>query len=271
MGFHPQMFKASKTCKSQDKWSSCWRKECLQLVQQEWGCAVTTKMTLDLSRKLIETNSALWDEDDHADHQQHSCITPFNKVLHQVRHPLRTLESMVVQFCQGDDEILNPNATLHPSFVAMANALFGEHVGHDFGDYTCIQGVAHFIVEYNNALLEQQSAAPPGNTANKMTRFQVETTTPCQVLQLAGFLSQETLVYPPHWNQLNQLCNSDDSDSNSNSPLHRPMISTTKDKVNQDGLNLSWEQLDKMELNLPASQKIVPILKQLTIALEYEL
>lgn len=79
IGFHPSMYGPSKlNCSQRNTWDQCWSRECSKIVQQEWGCALTTT--------------------------SHKCITPFAKVLHQVRHPLRIIESLVVQFCHGSLE-----------------------------------------------------------------------------------------------------------------------------------------------------------------------
>ena len=71
MGFHPNMYKSSE-CSSRVEWSKCWSKQCLNVLRTEWGCAEST-----------------------------SCETPFRTTLLQLRHPLRTMESLVTKFCQG--------------------------------------------------------------------------------------------------------------------------------------------------------------------------
>ncbi len=57
-------------------WDSCWAAECRRVATREIGCAVRAGG---------------------------SCTSPFARVLLQVRHPLRTVESNVAAFCRGHD------------------------------------------------------------------------------------------------------------------------------------------------------------------------
>ena len=120
MGFHPNMYTSS--CSSRQKWSKCWSNACLEILQQEWGCA--------------------WKEN--------GCITPFHSTLLQVRNPMHTISSLVTKFCVG-----GINGTIHSSFLPYASALFSFH---NFTHDSCIEAMGTFVVEYNTAMLKARDA-----------------------------------------------------------------------------------------------------------------
>ena len=71
MGFHPAMFGPPELgCSYRKTWDDCWRSQCGVIARREWGCA-----------------------------RSGSCETPFETSLLQLRHPLRTMESLAAKFC----------------------------------------------------------------------------------------------------------------------------------------------------------------------------
>ena len=109
MGFHPFMFRDGK-CSLRQKWDDCWKDECKDILTNEWGCGL---------RKGDNGNIS------------NSCETPFQKTLHQARHPLRTVESLVTKFCIG-----GVKGKVQPSFLAFAGDLFPQH---NFLEMSCIE------------------------------------------------------------------------------------------------------------------------------------
>jgi hypothetical protein len=59
-------------------WDECWRDLCLRVASREIGCALR---------------------------QTSDCTSPFRRIVLQVRHPLRTIESNVFAFCGGEDHL----------------------------------------------------------------------------------------------------------------------------------------------------------------------
>ena len=337
-------------------WSKCWIKECMTVLDQEWGCA-TNQAVVEASvsgttqgRRLGQVVQSEQDLTQHVGRRRgttplpssapteaerlikaategddvgsnnnndkssssvaplHTCPTPFRRVLHQVRHPLRTIESLVVKFCRGgggdgDDASASPNGnqqqdevdarswlhkgTLHPSFVTVANALFGGtpseflqdttttkkndpqydqdegsshshyYYYHNFSTYTCLEGTSYYWLEYTAAM---DVALQQGRIHH---RYQVETTSPCQVAQMAGFLESPTAVYTPHVERLQTQCRLagggggegvDAKEKQQRQPQHEqlPMVSTqysvnqkknnNKSTNKQDGGRLQQQQ-----------------------------
>lgn len=117
MGFHPRMYKASDKCSDRAQWNACWTRECIEILNIEWGCG------------LLED----------------ACETPFRTTLHQVRNPYHTVESLVTKFCPALNE------TVHYSFQTYMSALFPSY---DWSTFSCIEAVTTYVGEYNNAMLE---------------------------------------------------------------------------------------------------------------------
>uniref|UniRef100_A0A7S0KXK3 Uncharacterized protein n=1 Tax=Asterionellopsis glacialis TaxID=33640 RepID=A0A7S0KXK3_9STRA len=118
MGFHPRMYRASRYgCSSRVTWDQCWARECIAIVDEEWGCAA-----------------------------KETCSPSFEKNLLQVRNPLETIESLVAKFCQG-----GLTGTVHPSFLQMLSGIFPSQK--DLDSYSCIEAASYFVVNWNNALL----------------------------------------------------------------------------------------------------------------------
>jgi hypothetical protein len=169
MGFHPSMYTSSSCSSRNQKWSKCWSNACLEILQQEWGCA--------------------WKES--------GCITPFHSTLLQVRNPVHTISSLVTKFCVGGIS----NGTIHSSsFLPYASALFSFH---NFTRDSCMEAMGTFVVEYNTAMLKARDA---GLIADF---YRIEETSACQVAHLAGLDREETTVYPPNYKRVARICNND--------------------------------------------------------------
>ena len=196
MGFHPFMFRDTM-CYRRQSWESCWKHECKDLLESEWGCALKDSPT---------------------------CTTPYHKILHQVRNPLTTVESLITKFC-----IDGVDGKVQPPFLAFASALFPQH---DFSKYSCIEASGYYLYEYNKAMLSAVKKGLINET------FHVEGSTPCEVAKIAGFLNppaQEGYQQQIK-DHLLEVCGSEDSEVN------QPMVST-KNKVNKGQLSLEWDDL----------------------------
>jgi hypothetical protein len=200
MGFHPAMYGPSKKlhhCSDRRVWDQCWSRECYKIVQKEWGCALKST--------------------------SHNCITPFAKVLHQIRHPLRTIESLVVKFCLGGLE-----GTVQPAFVKFSEALFP---GHNYTEDSCVEAAANYVLAYNQAIMEAQLDFLIDGV------FAVETSTPCDIAKLAGLLeNKEAAVYPPNAVRITKICGDNTSQANA-------LMKSDKNKVNKGLVSLAWEDL----------------------------
>ena len=97
---------------------ACWAHECEAVVRATWGCAA----------------------------RDQGCTMPFARTLLQARHPLRTLESLVVKLC--------PSLRHAPKgdFVQMTRLMFpAHHWGHH---QSCVGTLASYLVLYLEAMLQ---------------------------------------------------------------------------------------------------------------------
>ena len=95
----------------------CWTRECEAVVRTTWGCAA----------------------------RERGCTMPFARTLLQVRHPLRTLESLAVKFCAS---------LRHPpkgDFVQMTRLMFPAHPWEHH--QSCVGMLASYLVLYLEAML----------------------------------------------------------------------------------------------------------------------
>ena len=200
MGFHPRMYRDTSECSLRTKWSNCWARECVDLLHKEWGCAWVDDKT---ARTEIDPGTP--------------CQTPYATTLHQVRHPLRTIESLLAKFC--------PKETMDDGFVKIIQALFHQH---DFGSYTCLQVAGYYTLEYHKAMRK----AVTGGLIQQS--YQVEGITPCQVASLAGFNSESEAVWRGSKERVTRVC----EDPNDGGDGHKTMTSTEY-KVNYGKVALS--------------------------------
>lgn len=120
MGFHLAEYGTPKRkCSYRTKWDACWKKECFNILLDEWGCSLND-----------------------------TCDIKFAYNIHQVQNPLRTIESLVVKLCIGGLE-----GEVQPALLTYATALF---LFHDFYQDSCIEAAGFFLVFYNEAMIEAQ-------------------------------------------------------------------------------------------------------------------
>lgn len=259
IGFHPRMFRSDHSCNpntwsffTKDEWSACWAKQCLAILQQEWGCA--------------------WK-------QPSSCITPFVTTLHQVRHPLDAITHLVTMNCLNGNKSLYESETLHPSFAAMANALFftksfplkheEEEEGepetqyHNFSSYTCLEGTTWYWLEYTHSM---QIALRSGLIQQF---YKMEKTTPCQVLEMAGFLNPNKAVF--FRQQLVDACHNQTS-----GPQHLPIAAAPMPKKNSffsnstiEDWSLTWTDFQGVG-NPKELRALLELVRHLALELGYE-
>ena len=223
MGFHPTMYRSNSGCSSLSKWDHCWARECLLLLDQEWGCG------------LVE---------------HPFCETPFRKTLHQVRHPLRTVESLVAEFCVGGID-----GELNPSFLKFMSPIVLSLTEDD----SCVEAMVKYVLEYTLAMID---ARKKGFIAGM---YQVETASPCDIVQLAGLMNPEDVVYEPNYEKINNICILPFHDAKS------PIQLTTSD-VDQGQVSLEWNDLrGGMHRSNRTDDMLADALKALTIELGYEL
>lgn len=193
MLFHPNMYNSS-ACSNRKLWSECWAKQCFNILRTEWGCAA-------------------------------ECQTPYRTTLLQVRHPLRNMESLVTQFCEG-----GLNGTIHPIFVAYASGLFPSH---DYGNDSCIEATANYVMDYNQAMLKARSKGLIADV------YRIEETSPCELARLAGLMEPATTVYAPNSPSIAAICEDPTCPANQVFQVHN----VPKNKRNTELLSLKWEDL----------------------------
>ena len=156
IGFHPAMYRTPRRgCSYRSKWSQCWSAECKDILSGEWGCGL-----------------------------RQSCETPFRRNLLAVRHPLRTLESLVAKFCldsSGDLDRVHPYLPVFAKFLFPASPL-------EIGSRDCLQVVGWYYVHYVEAMLSAMDAGAIDAI------LPVERSKPCDVARLAGFLNASLAV-----------------------------------------------------------------------------
>lgn len=178
-------------------WDDCWAAECRRVASREIGCA--TKARQAGAGSVVASN-------------QRSCTSPFEQVLLQVRHPLRTVESNVAAFCRGHDSTAAARQSLQldtletllgqppprpPPHVGSARRLMeraGRPSAHTLAnlsasfpvDGECSRRFGWFWVRLVQMALPRVSAT-----------FRVEDTSPCAILRLSGVLPPPSSASSP--------------------------------------------------------------------------
>lgn len=143
MGFHPAAFRRAR-CSIRVEWDACWARECRAVVRESWGCA-----------------------------SRGDCETPFAKALLQNRHPLRTMESLIVKFCRSE------TAPASPALVLFARALWPAAA--EWDDDACVPVVAAYVTRYYESMLEAVAAGRIDGM------YRLEAVDTCAVAALGGF------------------------------------------------------------------------------------
>jgi hypothetical protein len=181
--FHPKEY-GMTSCSSYEKWSKCWAKECFNLVTNLWAC----------------------EKDDTRD-----CPQRFSRILHQVRHPLRTIEALNASVC--------PNPQLKDSFMAVVRGFFPER---DWKSMSCLNAMAWYTVDFHMLLIQAREEG----TIHGM--FQIENTSPCEVAALAGFQDPESSLYAPNVEKTTRLCRNDDVDRGNLDAMSQDLFAKVK-------------------------------------------
>jgi hypothetical protein len=195
--FHPK-FHRETNCSRREAWSSCWARECLSVVSSMWGCAWKSQKEQAPPPPNEDASSS-------------SCVAPFERVLHLTRHPLRTIETLNGTFCETPTDSV--------AFLELATSWFPLHLPppHQLGqlksktdrvvllDWTqlsCLESMAMYVLQFHSTMLRAQEAGLVHG------RIPMESTSPCQVAQQAGFLESYTSLYEPHTERLasDQVC-----------------------------------------------------------------
>ena len=143
MGFHPKNFRhPPEGCnyRSVPLWDHCWSRECASLLSQEWGCQES-----DGPPEASQSS-------------QSGCVMPFKIALLQVRHPLKTISSLVAKF--EERRYCGPDWTAHSSSpdrsqqvdTSLYLALTGIFPEHDWASFHCVSTAAWYFVLYYEAM-----------------------------------------------------------------------------------------------------------------------
>ena len=150
MGWHPALFRAPALgCSYRSTWDKCWSAECAGIVTREWGCAA-----------------------------RGTCETPFDVALLQLRHPLRTMESLAAKFCPPTTTSRARSNRPTSTFSRLAAALWPERT--DWNASGCVDAVGWYVALYTRDMLAAKDA---GFIADA---FRVEETYPCEVANARG-------------------------------------------------------------------------------------
>ncbi|KAG8464785.1 hypothetical protein KFE25_010153 [Diacronema lutheri] len=161
MGFHPAGFRRSTSCSYRRTWDACWARECGEIIRSEWGCAIT---------------------------EGRACDTPFAKTLLQARHPLRTMESLVVKFCR------NETAPVSHALALFAAALWPAHA---WAADSCLPVVGWYVTLYYEAMMAAVDARKIDGV------YKAEAVGVCDVARMGGFGSA---AYPPARQLYAEVC-----------------------------------------------------------------
>ena len=231
MGFHPTTYRSNSGCSSHSKWDRCWAKECMHLLDREWGCE-------------LGSNS---NEGEFGG----SCETPFRRTLHQVRHPLRTVESLVTKFCVGGID-----GQLDPDFMKFMLPIFTSLSEQD----SCIEAAVKYVLEYTLAMMD---ARKKGLIVGM---YQIETATPCDIVEMAGLTTPNDVVYAPNLEKVTTICSQ---------PFHMaksPMKPNVNEKKKKAKVALEWSDLrGGVHRSTRTDNDLGDALKALTLQLGYEL
>jgi hypothetical protein len=220
--FHPRNYRETN-CSAYSRWSNCWARECLGVVNSQWGCA--------------------WND---------SCEPSFARVLHQVRHPIRTIERLNSTFC--------PNEQWREPFLDLVSAWFPKR---DWFVLSCLESMAWYVADFHNTLLKARDAGLIHGI------FQIERTSPCEVASQAGFLAP---LYEPNSEKISNLCHSDEGgNTGSKAALSSDAFSDTKAKSDDKKMALEDFHGGKHHSKRDAGDtSLADVLKELVSKLGYD-
>ena len=230
VGFHPRMYRGG-VCSERQQWSKCWERECVDLLQLEWGCA--------------------WNNNND---KKEGCtkFQPFRKSLHQTRQPLAVVNSLVAKFCEAPEKTAD--------FVRISSLLF-ENRNFD-EQVSCLEAVAYHVIEYNRALLKAREKG----LIHGM--YKIEEATPCQVAALGG-LNESGLLYAPNAVKYETACGPSTTESAVGHQSMKPkrIYKVNKDRVKLTWSDFEGGKHDSKRPD--GDQSLVKELEQLTRDLGY--
>ena len=189
--FHPKFYRPSN-CSLRQKWSDCWKQECIKLVGKEWGCA------------LVE---------DSDDPTKNTCLPPFGRILHQVQHPVQAIQELMAKVCPGARD-----RTPHPGFSQLA----GPFIDKEYG--SCLEIVSWYVINFSTTMIKAQHAGYVHGM------YQYENVTLCDIVNLGGFFEisepefassdkgngVNSVVYPPVEAKLVKKCHEQQQEEEKN-------------------------------------------------------
>lgn len=215
--FHPKEYGIPTECSSYDKWSNCWAKVCFDTIKSIWGC----------------------ENDEFID-----CPQQFSRILHQARHPLRTIETLQASVC--------PYPALRESFL---NVIAGFFPARKWDSLSCLDAMAWYTIDFHNLLLKARAAGLVHGV------FQIENTSPCEVAAMAGFVDEP--LYPPTADRITRYCRELEGSTNAQSP-------DCFTKVKQENKGDKIEGLIPVSIDQFGDAKLKKELKKLVSALAYD-
>jgi len=268
------MFRATSKCSLRNqKWDTCWEQECIDVLEREWGCGLLHTSNQNAAVPNNNNNNNNNKDNTATTTSTTSCLTPFEKTIHQVRHPLRTIESLVTKFCIG-----GINGNVQPAFVMFVTTLFPQqHKPHQnknnnnnngnttvhITEMSCIEISGYFVYEYNMAMIQATKLGYIDHL------YHVEDVTPCDIVNLAGFMGNKNndnknadtdtdtddgVVYKPNKEKVINICkgnNNNDDNNNKNGDTHttttnndaNKVMLSTRNRYNKGQLTLEWDDL----------------------------
>lgn len=233
MGFHPAMFRVPRRgCSYRQQWDTCWRRECLEIIDEEWGCAARTaaSATAAAEKRPAGWRTSAWRSATKGvaaagAAPSGACETPFARTLLQVRHPLRVAESLSVKFCESLD------AQPHAHLRAFLRALWPAH---PWDSLSCAATAAWYWTLYNEAMLAAHRAG------RIHSWYRVEQSSACGVAREAGFLEPSTSVDAGSHQRAEAACTASQDATGGSVKLDAPPPGRKrKNQVNKGRLNLT--------------------------------
>lgn len=172
------------------------------------------------------------------------CPTTFRRYLVQVRHPLKTVASLVVKYCTHDKRGSLP----HPDVLSMLQAFYPD-IAWEKMKGGCKEVFAHYWLQFYGALHPSRNEFVTGY-------YRVEDTDPCTVLKMAGFMDASSGAYAPTVERVQQKCvdffaKKSDVLQNLNEAAGRPDKSVTqRNEVNKGRVTVTIQDLQRIDEKL---------------------
>ena len=207
VGFHPSIYRVPRRgCSYRVLWDDCWARECADLIQREFGCA-------NLGRG--------------------ACETPFHRTLVQARHPMRTVESLVMKFCES----LDAEKPQSEAFSRLLAALFPDQ--REWGP-SCVTAMGWYVLRYMEAMVDARDAGVLHGI------YQIETTDACGVAELARVIGED--AHPLRQSTAVKVASACDTRSSSTSSSSHSVdddkpVSLRANRRNKGRISLAYESL----------------------------